>query len=473
MAAVRKKIDKAIEIIARFADKYEPKSKTAFDTAWLCLLDSMACAILSLKHPECQKLLGVPFPGMEIQEGARVIGTKYVLDPINAAFNLGTMIRFLDFNDTYLGKEWGHPSDNLGGLIAVADYLDRNGKKITIRDFLKYMIKAYEIQGILSEENSFNKIGFDHVVFVRVATAAIATKMLGGNFDQIVSAVSNAFVDASPLRLYRHAPNVGFRKSWAAGDATARGVFLASLALKGEGGYPLTLSAKKWGLYDVLFKGRPFTFSRRPGSKVIENILFKPDFPAEFHAQTAVEAVLILHPDVQSRLKDIEKIEIYTQKPAMDIINKTGSLNNPADRDHCLQYMVAAALLFGELSYDHYDDKIAKDKRLDFLRSKMLVKEDKKYSRNYYSKGTCANRITIFLKGGGKIGPIEVEYPLGHKKRRKEAIPYLAKKLQKNLMQYFDKKRVDNIQCSLKRVGYFEKTRISNFLNLFNNESSK
>lgn len=433
--------DTVLTTIADYVHSDDIVSEEAFHTARACFADAIGCAILSLQFKACTKLLGPVIQNTIVPNGSRVPGTAYILDPVQAAFNIGTMIRWLDYNDTFLAAEWGHPSDNLGGLLAAADYMCHTRKpNLTLKDLLTAMIKAYEIQGSLSMLNSFNRVGFDHVIFVKVATAAVVTGMLGGTRDQIRDAVSQAFVDAGPLRTYRHTPNTGSRKSWAAGDATSRGVQLALLTIRGEMGYPTALSAPKWGLYDVLFQGQPFAFPKPLGSYVMENILFKISFPAEFHAQTAVEAAMILHPQVKDRLDDIASIDILTHESALRIIDKTGSLNNPADRDHCLQYMAAIALLKGHLTAEDYEDQAAQDPRIDRLRSKMQLKENKSYSADYLDpeKRSIANAITITFKDGSKVGPVEVEYPLGHRRRRHEGLPLLYEKCAKNLRTRFD-----------------------------------
>lgn len=425
-------------------------SEEAYHTARWCLLDSIGCALLALNYPECTKLLGPIVPGVTVANGARIPGTHYVLDPIDAAFNLGTMIRWLDFNDTWLAAEWGHPSDNLGGILAVADYLSQQKDmrtNLTIRDVLTAMIKAYEIQGIIALENSFNRVGLDHVVLVKVATIAVVTRMLGGDKNAILRALSQAWVDGQSLRTYRHAPNAGSRKSWAAGDATSRAVRLALLTLKGEMGYPSALTAPKWGFYDVLFHGEKFRFPQQYKSYVMENILFKISYPAEFHAQTAVECALTLHPHIQHRLDQISKIKLTTHESAMRIINKTGQLHNPADRDHCLQYMVAIGLIFGELTADHYEDNIAQDPRIDMMRDKMDVIEDKQFSLDYLApdKRSIANSIEIFFADGSKTEKVTVEYPLGHRRRREESIPVLERKFKENLGSRLPSQQVDKI----------------------------
>jgi 2-methylcitrate dehydratase len=422
--------------IADYAGSYVPESEEAVDTARYCFMDALGCALLALRFPECTKLLGPIVPGALLNNGARVPGTHWQLDPVQAAFNIGAMIRWLDFNDTWLAAEWGHPSDNLGGILAFADYLCRTKQKtLAMGDVLQAMIKAHEIQGVLALENSFNRVGLDHVLLVRIATAAVATALLGGDQAQIISAIANAWTDGGSLRVYRHAPNTGPRKSWAAGDATSRGVRLALLALQGEMGYPSALSAKTWGFSDVLFRGKTISLARPLGSYVMENILFKVSFPAEFHAQTAVECALKLHEQVKNRLDDIERIHIFTQESAIRIIDKTGPLHNPADRDHCIQYMTAIGLIFGELTADHYEDHFALDPRIDRLRDKMIILEDARYSEDYLDpdKRSIANALQIFFKDGSATEKVAVEYPIGHRRRRAEAIPLLIKKFEASM----------------------------------------
>ncbi len=457
---MEKAVDEAIEIIADYAFNKSITSELAYDTARACLADSIGCAVLSLDFSECTKLLGPVIPGTVVPNGSRVPGTKYILDPIRAAFNIGTMIRWLDYNDTWLAAEWGHPSDNLGAILAVGDYMSRRNSPMKVRDLLTAMVKAYEIQGILALENSFNRIGFDHVILVKVASTAVAAQMLGGTQEQIKNALSNAWIDTGPLRTYRHAPNTGSRKSWAAGDATSRGVQLGLMALQGEMGYPTALSAKQWGFYDVLFEGSPFTIPRDLDSYVIENILFKISFPAEFHAQTAVEAAIKLHPLLKGKLETIERIDIETHESAIRIIDKKGPLNNPADRDHCLQYMVAIGMIHGKLKAEHYEPEAAANPLIDPLREKMHVIENNQYSLDYRDpeKRSIANKITITFKDGTILEPVEIEYPIGHKRRREEGLPLLYEKFRHNLKSHFshdktaelvtlfqDKNRLDNL----------------------------
>lgn len=418
--------DKVLTDIADYVTGYTVNSDEAYQTARYCLMDTLACGLMALKFPACTKMLGPIVPGTVVPDAVLVPGTPYALDPVKAAFDIGCMVRWLDFNDTWLAAEWGHPSDNLGAILSVAQTIPG----LTMRDVLTAMIKAHEIQGCLALENSFNKVGLDHVILVKVASTAIAMQMMGGSYDQIVDALSHAFVDGQALRTYRHAPNAGPRKSWAAGDATSRAVRLAMIVKSGEIGYPGVLTAPKWGFYDVLFGGNAFKFQRPYGSYVMEQILFKISFPAEFHSQTAVECAVQLHPLVKDRLDDIEKIVLTTHEAAIRIISKTGPLHNPADRDHCLQYMVAVPLIKGNLVAEDYEDDVAADPRIDTLRAKMVVEEDKRYSTDYHDpeKRSIANAMQIFFKDGTKTGKIEIEYPIGHRRRRAEGIPVLEKK---------------------------------------------
>jgi len=431
--------DKLLVDIADYALSFHISSDVAYETAYYCLMDTLACGFQALKYPACTKLLGPVVPGATLQNGARVPGTDYELDPINAAFNIGAMIRWLDFNDTWLAAEWGHPSDNLGAILAVADYLSRNGKQLSVHDVLIAMIKAHEIQGVLALENSFNRVGLDHVLLVRVASTAVATAMLGGTRDQVINAISNAWIDGGALRAYRHAPNTGSRKSWAAGDAASRAVRHALFALKDEMGYPSALSAKSWGFQDVLFKGKEVTLSQPLGSYVMENVLFKISYPAEFHAQTAVECAMSLHPQVTNKLDQIDKIIIQTQEPGVRIIDKTGVLANPADRDHCIQYMVAIPLIFGRLTAADYENDVALDPRVDALRAKMQVSENKTFTEEYYAadKRYIGNALQIFFKDGTHTQRIAIDYPIGHCKRRAEGMPILVKKFETSVDAHY------------------------------------
>jgi 2-methylcitrate dehydratase len=448
-SAERPAPDSILTAIADYALNVEIKSGLAYETAGYCLMDTLACGFQALKYPACTKLLGPVVPGATLTNGARVPGTAYELDPINAAFNIGAMIRWLDFNDTWLAAEWGHPSDNLGAILAVGDYLSRSGTAVSVRDVLTGMIKAHEIQGVLALENSFNRVGLDHVLLVRVASTAVATAMLGGSREQVINAVSNAWVDGGALRTYRHAPNTGSRKSWAAGDATSRAVRHALFALKGEMGYPSALSAKTWGFQDVLFKGKPLSLPQPLGSYVMENVLFKISYPAEFHAQTAVEAAMTLHPEIRARLDEIERIAIETQEPGVRIIDKTGPLANPADRDHCIQYMVAIPLLFGRLKAEDYEDRIADDPRVDALRAKMQVRENATFTQEYYdpSKRYIGNAVQIFFKDGSASRRVQVDFPIGHRKRRAEGSPKLVKKFEDSVAAHFGPKQTESIQA--------------------------
>src|SRR5882672_1615065 len=466
---VRPKPDRVLVDIADYVARYEIKSAEAFNTARLCLMDTLGCGLEALEYPACTKLLGPLVPGTTIVKGARVPGTRFELDPVQAAFNIGAAIRWLDFNDTWLAAEWGHPSDNLGGILAVADWLSRNGTPLAMRDVLAAMIKAHEIQGVIALENSFNRVGLDHVVLVKVATAAVVAQMLGLSRDAVVNAVSHAWVDGQALRTYRHAPNTGSRKSWAAGDATARGVRLALIAKTGEMGYPSVLSAKGWGFYDVLFRGKPFTFQRRYGSYVMENVLFKISFPAEFHAQTAVEAAIQLHPEVKDRLPEIKKIEIVTHESAIRIIDKKGPLSNPADRDHCIQYMAAIGMIKGNLTAADYEDEVARDPRIDALRAKMTCVENKRYSRDYLDpkKRSIANQLQVFFKDGTATRKVAVEYPVGHRRRRDEGIPLLEEKFRRNLARRFPAERQKAILDLCRDQARLEALRVDPFVDLF------
>jgi 2-methylcitrate dehydratase len=471
---VRPKPDQVLVDIADYVSKYVVKSSEAFDTARLCLMDTLGCGLEALEYPACTKLLGPVVPGASMPNGARVPGTQLQLDPVQAAFNIGAMIRWLDFNDTWLAAEWGHPSDNLGAILATADWMSRaavaSGKPPrTMRDVLTAMIKAHEIQGVIALENSFNRVGLDHVVLVKVASTAVVAEMLGLSREEIVSAVSHAFIDGQALRTYRHAPNTGSRKSWAAGDATSRAVRLALIARTGEMGYPSALSVKTWGFYDVLFKGKPFKFQRPYGSYVMENVLFKISFPAEFHAQTAVEAAILLHPEVKNRSHEIKKIEIVTHESAIRIIDKKGPLHNPADRDHCIQYMVAIALLKGNLTAADYEDDVARDPRVDALRSAMVCVENRQYSRDYHDpkKRSIANQLQITFKDGTKSRKVLVEYPVGHRRRRAQGIPLLEAKFRINLARRFPAKQRDAILSLCRDAGRLQATPVNEFLDKF------
>ena len=464
--------DKVLTDIADYALKYEIKSALAFETARHCLIDTLGCGLEALEYPACTKLLGPLVPGMTIANGARVPGTSFVLDPVQAAFNIGAMIRWLDFNDTWLAAEWGHPSDNLGGILAVADYLSRNGKALAMRDVLDAMIRAHEIQGVIALENSFNKMGLDHVILVKVATTAAVCRLLGHSRETTINALSNAFVDGQSLRTYRHAPNTGSRKSWAAGDATSRGVRLALIASTGEMGYPSALTAPRWGFYDVSFGGKPFQFQREYGAYVMENVLFKISFPAEFHSQTAVEAAIVLHARLKSegrRMEDISRIVIRTHEAAIRIIDKKGPLANPADRDHCIQYMVALPLIFGRLTAKDYEDDIAADPRIDALREKIVCVEDNGFTRDYHDpeKRSIANGLSVTFADGTSWPEVTVEYPIGHKRRRADGIPLLVQKFRTNLARRFaaaQQERILAVSLDRKRL---EAMSVKDYVDLY------
>ncbi|NOU89339.1 bifunctional 2-methylcitrate dehydratase/aconitate hydratase [Paenibacillus sp. LMG 31460] len=468
------KADRLLVDIAQYSLSHEIKSKEAYRIARHVVMDSLGTAMLALRFPECTKHLGPIVPGVSVTNGTRVPGTQFELDPVHGAFNIGTMIRWLDFNDTWLAAEWGHPSDNLGGILAVADYVSRNrvaeGKvPLKMRDVLTAAIKAHEIQGVLAMENSLNRVGLDHVLFVKVASTAVVTALLGGGPEEVTNALSNAWLDGGSLRTYRHAPNTGSRKSWAAGDATSRAVRLGLMAMKGEMGYATGLSAKLWGFQDVLFNGQELKLARPLDCYVMENVLFKITFPAEFHAQTAVECAFELHELVKDRIDDIGQITLTTHESAIRIIDKKGALHNPADRDHCLQYMVAIGLLFGDLTAEHYEDEVAKNPRIDALRNKMVVVEDERFSRDYLDpeKRSIANAVQIHFKDGTETAKIECEFPIGHRRRREEGIPKIAEKFQSSLLTRFPRKKVEQIvELSLDQQR-FEETSVQDYMGLF------
>jgi 2-methylcitrate dehydratase len=453
-SAERPQPDAALVTIAAYARNFTVQSEAAYETARYCLMDTLACGLQALKYPACRKLLGPVVPGAVMPGGARVPGTSFELEPVQAAFNIGAMIRWLDFNDTWLAAEWGHPSDNLGGILAVSDYLARlavmSGRPPpVVRDVLTAMIKAHEIQGVLALENSFNRVGLDHVLLVRIASTAVVASLLGASESQVVNAVSNAWIDGGALRTYRHAPNTGSRKSWAAGDATSRAVRLALIALTGEMGYPSALSAKTWGFSDVLFKGKPVSLPQPFGSYVMENVLFKISYPAEFHAQTAVEAAMTLHPGVRERLVDIERIVIETQEPGVRIIDKVGPLANPADRDHCIQYMVAVPLIFGRLTAADYEDAVAADPRIDALRAKMQVRENPTFTKEYYApdKRYIGNAVQVFFRDGSHTPRVQVDFPIGHRRRRAEGMPVLVKKFESAVEAHFGARQAERVKA--------------------------
>lgn len=471
---VKPAYDTVLQSIADYILDYRVDSRVAYETARYCLMDTLGCGMLALNFPQCTKLLGPIVPGADFAKGARVPGTNYILDPVQAAFNIGTMVRWLDFNDTWLAAEWGHPSDNLGAILAVADYVSRQAVEegrpsLTMHDVLTAMIKAHEIQGCFALENSFNRVGLDHVILVKLASAAVVAQLLGADRDQLLRTLSQVFVDGQSLRTYRHAPNAGSRKSWAAGDATARAVRLAFIAKAGEMGYPSALTAPQWGFYDVLFDGKPFQFQRPLGSYVMENVLFKISFPAEFHAQTAVECAIQLYPLVKDKWESIQKIELITHESAIRIISKQGALHNPADRDHCLQYMVAIGLLHGDLRAEHYEDQVAQDLRIDSLRSKMEVRENKEFSQDYHdpAKRSIANSLRIYFKDGSESDLVTVEYPIGHQRRRSDGIPLLQEKFAHNLQTRFNRDRVGMLIESLANAEQLHAMSVVDFMDVW------
>ena len=474
---VRTEFDQELVDIVDYVINYQTDSVVAYETARNCLIDTLGCGLEALEYPACKKLMGPIVPGTVVPNGARVPGTQFQLDPVQAAFNIGAMIRWLDFNDTWLAAEWGHPSDNLGGILATADWLSRNaiasGKKpLLMKDVLTAMIKAHEIQGCLALENSFNKVGLDHVVLVKVASTAVVAEMLGLTRDEILNAVSLAWVDGQSLRTYRHSPNTGSRKSWAAGDATARAVRLALMAKTGEMGYPSVLSAKTWGFYDVLFKGSKFKFQRPYGSYVMENVLFKISFPAEFHSQTAVEAAMTLYAALAKAGKsadDIKKITIRTHEACVRIIDKKGPLDNPADRDHCIQYMVAMPLIHGRLTASDYEDNVAVDPRIDILRDKIVCVEDPGFTADYHdaSKRSIANGLTIEFNDGTSFAEVVVEYPIGHANRRTDGIPLLVAKFKTNLARMFPPKQQSAILAVSLDQAALETIPVNEYLDMY------
>ncbi|WP_043530518.1 2-methylcitrate dehydratase [Litchfieldella xinjiangensis] len=484
---VRPDYDSELQQIADYVLEYRIESPEALETARNCLIDTLGCGLLALRFPECTKHLGPLVEGTVVPNGSRVPGTSFRLDPVKAAWDIGCTVRWLDYNDTWLAAEWGHPSDNLGGILAVADHLSQKRisqgeAALSMRDVLEAMVMAHEIQGVLALENSFNRVGLDHVVLVKVASTAVAAKLMGANRDQILSALSHAWVDGQSLRTYRHAPNAGSRKSWAAGDATSRGVRLADIALRGEMGVPSALTATQWGFYDVLFAKtnkdqqikpepqRRFSIPQPYGTYVMENVLFKIAFPAEFHAQTACEAAVRLHPEVKDRLDEIERIVVTTHESAIRIISKEGELANPADRDHCLQYMVAVPLMFGDLTAEHYEDRFhAEHPRIDTLRAKMEVTEDPRFTQEYLEadKRSIANAIQVFFQDGSKTEQVVVEYPLGHRRRRQEGIPLLVEKFKANLATRFPVQRCGEIVSLCTDKQALEATPVHRFMDLW------
>lgn len=480
---VKQEFDKEIIDIVDYVENYEIKSEVAYETAWNCLLDTLGCGLEALEYDECKKLLGPLVPGTIVTNGVRVPGTNYELDPVQGAFNIGAMIRWLDFNDTWLAAEWGHPSDNLGGILATADWLSRaavaSGRPpLKVHDVLTAMIKAHEIQGCIALENSFNKVGLDHVILVKVASTAVVAKMLGLTREQTLNAVSLAWVDGQALRTYRHFPNAGSRKSWAAGDATSRAVRLALIAQTGEMGYPSVLTAKVWGFYDSLFRGNPFKFQRAYGSYVMENILFKISFPAEFHSQTAVEAAMTINGLMKAAGKsaaDITSVKIRTHEACIRIIDKKGPLGNPADRDHCIQYMVAVPLIFGRLTARDYEDDVASDPAIDALREKIVCVEDPAFTIDYHdpSKRSIANALTVEFKDGSKFDEIVVEYPIGHARRRTDGIPLLIEKFKINLARIFSadqQKEILDVSMDYKKLSQMA---VNEYVDLYVNKAYK
>ena len=470
-SSLRPDPDSLLEEIAQYAADFAIESDEAYDTARLCLMDSIGCGLLALNYPACTKLLGPVVAGAELSGGVRVPGTNYELEPVQGAFNIGAMIRWLDFNDTWLAEEWGHPSDNLGAILACADYLSQQNREkglapLTMRDVLTAMIKAHEIQGVLALGYAFNRVGLDHVLLVRIASTAVATAMLGGSKEQIVNAISNAWIDGGALRTYRHAPNTGSRKSWAAGDATSRAVRLALIALTDEMGYPSAMSAETWGFEDVLFQGREISLPQPLGSYVMENVLFKVSYPAEFHAQTAVEAAIRLHGQVAGRWEEIDRIVIDTQESAVRIIDKTGPLDNPADRDHCIQYMTAIGLLTGNLTADDYEESVASDPLVDYLRDKMVVVENREYSQDYLASESrsIANAVQVFFEDNTSTERVEVIYPIGHQRRRQEAVPLLKEKFLGNAASRFDQSWAGQLLSLFEDAESFDQMAVDQFM---------
>ena len=471
---VRQEPDELLKKIADYALNFEIESKEAFSTARYCLMDTLGCGILALSFPDCKKLLGPHVEGTIVPNGVRVPGTNYILDPIKGAWDIGAIVRWLDFNDTWLAAEWGHPSDNLGGILAAADFISQQkileGKDpLTIKDVLISMVKAHEIQGVMALENSFNRVGLDHVILVKLASTAVIASLFELSKEETINALSQVFVDGQSLRTYRHSPNAGPRKSWAAGDATSRALQLVMLTMKGQIGYPSAITAPTWGFRDVLFKGKDFKINQNFNSYVMENILFKISFPAEFHAQTAVEAAVSLHPQVINRLDEIKEIVITTHESAIRIISKEGDLNNPADRDHCIQYMTAIGLLKGDLIAEDYEDDVAADPRIDSLREKMTIEEDKRYSKEYLEadKRSIANSLQIYFADGSSSEKVEVEFPIGHRSRRDEGIPILLSKFEKNLSTHYDKNQVKKIIDVCSDEEELHKTNVVDFIGLF------
>ncbi len=468
-------MDSLLVEITDYVHSQPRTSQLACETARLCLLDSLACGFLALSYPQCRKMLGPVVPGAEMVGGCRVPGTTLELDPVKAAFDIGAIVRWLDFNDTWLAAEWGHPSDNLGAILATADYQDRvQGRSLTVADVLTAMIKAYEIQGVLALENSLNRVGLDHVLFVRIASTAVASQLFGCTPQQTINALSNAWIDGAALRIYRQAPNAGSRKSWAAGDATSRAVRLALIASAGEMGYPTALSAKQWGFSDVLFRGQPIKLARPLGSFVMENVLWKVSFPAEFHAQTAVECALLLYPEVKDRHAEIERIELESQEPGLRITDKKGPLKNFADRDHCLQFMVAVGLTYGELTAEHYSDRVSADPRIDELRAKMIVRENPSFTRDYYdlNKRAIGNSVQVFFKDGTRTQRVEILYPMGHRRRREEGIAMLKVKFENSLQDVFERDQIVGILQTVADPDLLDQKPVREFMDMLSPKKS-
>lgn len=470
---VRPTPDKVLVEIAQYVDRYAVKSKLAWETARLTLIDTLGCGFEALSYPACTKLLGPIVPGTIVPNGARVPGTPYVLDPERAALNTGALFRWLDFNDAFYGATVIHPSDTYGGIVPIADWVSRTRvarrkEPLLMRDVLEAGIKAYEVMGGLAIENGFTDVGLDHTILVKIGVTPVVTRLLGGTREEIVNALSNAWLDGHALAAFRRKPNTGSRKSWAAGDAASRGVRLALMAVKGEMGYPAALSAKRWGFYEALFKGKPFTFQRPLGSYVMENTLFKIPYPTAFHGQSGVEAAIKLHPLVKDRLDEIEHIDVKCHNSSMTILDKTGPLYNPADRDHCMQYMMAVGMIYGTMTAEHYEDHIAADPRIDKLRAKMKLSESAQFERDYHdpAKRSNANSIHVYFKDGTKAPLSVVEYPLGHRRRRKEGIPAVMEKFEKNVARVFAAKQRGRIMAVCLDQQKLEATPVNEFMDL-------
>jgi len=469
----RSEPDTAIVEMVDYVDGYKVDTKRAFEAAYHCLVDSLGCAFMAFAYPECTKLLGPIVPGTVVPNGARVPGTPYVMDPVQAAFNMGTLVRWLEFNDATWGETVSHPSDTLVTLLVVADWVSRNRvaqrkPPVLMRDVLELGIKAYELQGQLGILNPFRRVGLDHTIVVKIASTATVAKLLGCTRDEIFNALSNAWIDGHALATFRSEFNTGSRKSWAGGDAAARGVWLALLALKGEMGYPSALTAKTWGFYDVLLKGKALQLQQPYGTYIVENILFKVPSPTAFHAQTAVEAGIRLHPDVKDRLDEITKVEIWSHASSLMILDKTGPLHNPADRDHCLQYTVAVPLIFGHLTPEDYEDGFAADPRIDALRSKMVVVEDPSYTRGYTDPAIRSNAhaVRVHFRDGTSTRRVEVVFSCGHPSRRDVGIPFVFEKFNKGLAEVFAEKQRKAIQQAFADVETLLATPVNEIMDL-------